>query len=461
MTEKNVNDINVLDDNPLSSLYDTKHSINLYRRKLHVHVCVCPRYSSFRLQLEDDDDLAGESELHLYLKQIPYDGDRNYKIPMFKPHDTRKEKHHLVLKRKNASRTVYDCKINDAPIGCYYLFTQDGQKLSIDDSIIFFCIVFNPWSKHDSTYINNNLLYDYGDSNADKMWKIIGIDARNEYVINDTVYYCSKVDPCKCKGSIPEKFYSEWELGIGDPLLLLFTLGMISGLSADEREDVTKVSRIICALTNQNDNDNGLIYGKWNGNYEDGKEPDYWTDTISILKDYLRVENDTYGVEYGQCWVFALVLSSLLRSIGIPSRCIINFNSGHDTGDDGVCDKDEDSCWNFHYWVESWMRRDDLDDEYPKYKYNGWQVIDSTPQEASKDRYYYGCNECAHKFRYVLGPSPVLAVKHRKRIPYDSKFVCGEVNLKGFGINTSCPHTVVYCKDKYYNLKVKCNYIDE
>lgn len=34
---------------------------------------------------------------------------------------------------------------------------------------------------------------------------------------------------------------------------------------------------------------------------------------------------------------------------------------------------------NFHCWVESWMRRDDLPKEN-----NGWQVLDPTPQELSE-----------------------------------------------------------------------------
>lgn len=33
---------------------------------------------------------------------------------------------------------------------------------------------------------------------------------------------------------------------------------------------------------------------------------------------------------------------------------------------------------NFHVWVECWMRRDDLSPEF-----NGWQVVDPTPQETS------------------------------------------------------------------------------
>lgn len=36
------------------------------------------------------------------------------------------------------------------------------------------------------------------------------------------------------------------------------------------------------------------------------------------------------------------------------------------------------TCRNFHVWVECWMRRSDLSEEF-----DGWQVVDPTPQEKS------------------------------------------------------------------------------
>lgn len=36
---------------------------------------------------------------------------------------------------------------------------------------------------------------------------------------------------------------------------------------------------------------------------------------------------------------------------------------------------------NFHCWVESWMSREDLSKGY-----DGWQVLDPTPQERSDGR---------------------------------------------------------------------------
>lgn len=119
-------------------------------------------------------------------------------------------------------------------------------------------------------------------------------------------------------------------------------------------------------------------------------------------------------------------LKIVARAIGIPSRIITTYSCAHDTQASLTVDYfvDEngkileelnaDSIWNYHVWNELWMDRLDL--SHNTTTYNGWQVVDSTPQEMSD-----GIYRC--------GPAPVRAVKHGEVLrPYDCNFVYAEVN---------------------------------
>lgn len=73
--------------------------------------------------------------------------------------------------------------------------------------------------------------------------------------------------------------------------------------------------------------------------------------------------------------MFGGVLTTLLRSIGIATRQLTTFNSGHESaGEDGKYTHEFNhyydangkmiqqtgSIWNFHSWVETWIKREDL-----------------------------------------------------------------------------------------------------
>ncbi|XP_059916972.1 protein-glutamine gamma-glutamyltransferase 2-like isoform X5 [Gadus macrocephalus] len=184
-----------------------------------------------------------------------------------------------------------------------------------------------------------------------------------------------------------------------------------------QRWDPVYISRAVVAMVNAND-DGGVLAGKWQEPYTGGVQPTKWMSSVPILEKWSKSKS---GVKYGQCWVFAAVACTVLRCLGIPTRCITNFESAHDTDGNLSIDRvynmhrenddHADSIWNFHCWIESYMQREDLPEGY-----GGWQVLDPTPQERSS-----GMFRC--------GPCPLKAIKEGDlNVKFDVPFVFAEVN---------------------------------
>ncbi|KAF6089578.1 transglutaminase 6 [Phyllostomus discolor] len=173
-------------------------------------------------------------------------------------------------------------------------------------------------------------------------------------------------------------------------------------------------------MVNSN-NDRGVVQGQWQGKYGGGTSPLQWRGSVAILHKWFK--GRFKPVKYGQCWVFAGVMCTVLRCLGIATRVVSNFNSAHDTDRNLSVDKyvdsfgrtledlTDDSMWNFHVWNESWFARQDLGPSY-----NGWQVLDATPQEESE-----GVFQC--------GPASVAAIREGDvHLAHDGPFVFAEVN---------------------------------
>uniref|UniRef100_A0A3Q3J387 protein-glutamine gamma-glutamyltransferase n=1 Tax=Monopterus albus TaxID=43700 RepID=A0A3Q3J387_MONAL len=294
----------------------------------------------------------------------------------------------------------------DAIIGQYHLvvllMSPDGRILEKTDKIGFH-LLFNPWCKDDVVYLPDESLL-------------------QEYIMNeDGVIYMGVWDVIR---SIPWN-YGQFEDYVMDICFEVLDNSKAalknSKMDIECRSDPIYVSRMITAMVNAND-DRGVLYGRWKEPYSDGIPPHRWTGSVPILQKWKR--DGIKAVKYGQCWVFAGVACTVLRCLGIPTRLITNFSSAHDVDGNLLIELelDEkyellhrsdrgDSKWNFHCWVESWMRRNDL----PKGN-DGWQVLDPTPQELSDGE-------------FCCGPCPVTSIKQGNLgVKYDARFIYAEVN---------------------------------
>ncbi|KAJ7377352.1 hypothetical protein OS493_029711 [Desmophyllum pertusum] len=206
------------------------------------------------------------------------------------------------------------------------------------------------------------------------------------------------------------------DVSLNSCLWLLERAQLVTGARANP----LRVTRCISAMANFNDKDGGVLYGRWDSNYpKDTTPPTAWSGSVAILEQFWQKKN---VVKFAQCWVFSGLVTTLLRTIGIPTRSVTNFASAHDSDasmtidfhfdEDGKPLKElDDSVWNFHVWNESWFKRPDLPGGH-----DGWQAHDATPQETSE-----GVFRC--------GPASVKAVKQGEvYLPFDTNFVFAEVN---------------------------------
>lgn len=286
----------------------------------------------------------------------------------------------------------------DAPVGKYSLsVNHSGQEKALGTLVV----LFNPWCPADWVFMANE-------------------DERQEYVMNQHgIIY---------RGSGNYISPMNWDYGQFEENMVQICLTILDrnlkhlkepGADVSARCNPIYVSRIVSAMINSED-DRGVVEGCWGDSFIGGESPTHWNGSHAILKRWLSI--GCQPVKYGQCWVFAGVMCSVLRLLGIPTRVVTNFQSAHDSNknliidtyhaDYGVREIDSpDSVWNFHVWVEAWMKRPDL-----KKGYDGWQVVDPTPQEKSGGV-------------YCCGPAPVKAILNGDTdLKYDVPFIFAEVN---------------------------------
>lgn len=255
-------------------------------------------------------------------------------------------------------------------------------------------MLLNPWCKDDFVYMHDE-------------------EQLKEYVLNDTGKIYS--------GTMQKITAKPWVYGqfSGDILDWCLYILEASGLPDRAMGKPVVLVRKISSMINA-ENDNGVLEGNWTGVYTGGTPPLDWTGSAVILEEYYKKKTP---VKYGQCWVFSGLVTTVCRALGIPTRCVTNFGSAHDTDASMTVDVhfdtfgkpmreyDSDSIWNFHVWNDVWMARPDLPPGF-----GGWQAIDATPQETS-----FGV--------YAMGPVSLMAIKRGEvEFPFDTPFAFAEVN---------------------------------
>lgn len=298
--------------------------------------------------------------------------------------------------------SIYICSPASASVGSYRfqlcVLTQDGQKSSAYGDFILLC---NPWCSEDTVYIPFE-------------------DQREEYIQSDfgLLFMGSGTNIVSRPWS-----FDQYEPGVVEACLNLLQVSPQHKKNRKmdylNRNNPVYLSRVVSAMINSED-DRGVLKGNWTGDFKQGVSPSMWTGSGDILRKWNQSGNSP--VKYGQCWVFAAVMCTVMRVLGIPCRVITNFNSAHDTDGNLVIEEyysatgqklncTKDSIWNFHVWVECWMTRRDLESGM-----DGWQVLDPTPQERSGGV-------------YCCGPAPVKAIKNKRvDLFYDVPFVYASVN---------------------------------
>uniref|UniRef100_A0A6I8S4N9 Transglutaminase-like domain-containing protein n=1 Tax=Xenopus tropicalis TaxID=8364 RepID=A0A6I8S4N9_XENTR len=247
-----------------------------------------------------------------------------------------------------------------AIIGNYTLSLKSKKPTSLSQDLGRFMLLFNPWCKDDPVFLHNE-------------------GQRQEYVLNeDGIIYMGTES---CIQQHPWHFGQNEYLNRNDPIYVSRVLGDMV-----RKKELDRVAFMV-----------------------ENRRPSYGLiSSVPILQKWFQNEFKTV---YGHHWVFAAVLCTVLRCLGIPTRLVTNYNSAYDTN--RTLQKEiyydekgarihrarSDSIWNFHVWNECWMERRDLSPEY-----NGWQVLDATAQLKSSG----GCDLHA---LCVSGPAPMRAIK--------------------------------------------------
>ncbi|XP_051970450.1 coagulation factor XIII A chain-like [Xyrauchen texanus] len=360
------------------------------------------RNQEFTITIKFDrafDEKKDNTQLEFLIGSEPDENKGTYIIVFFGAHKGEMPWQARVVTTQGNDVTIGITPAVSCIIGRFRTFvtivSDSGKQRTQRDPDTDLYVLFNPWDPVDQVYMPE-------ESN------------REEYLLNEVgTIYNGEFDNVNSRSWN----YGQFQKGVLDACLLVMDAGKVPLIY---RGNATQLARQGSALMNAQDDD-GVLVGNWSGEYSSGTAPTAWTGSPEILLKYAN--EGCVPVCFAQCWVFAGVLNTFLRCLGIPARVITNFCSAHDNSgnlttdivldENGRVDRENtrDSIWNYHCWNEMCIKRADLQE-----KYSGWQVIDCTPQETSDGL-------------YRCGPTSVNAIKEGElSFQFDARFVFAELN---------------------------------
>jgi hypothetical protein len=268
-----------------------------------------------------------------------------------------------------------------AAVGAYQVSLHGAAKV-VSNLVVF--VMFNPWHPKDAVYMPSNYL-------------------RHEHLVMQSAGVCTGR---QCKNPII------WGIDQFTPTTVAAAAVLLGKIPFAHRGDALQVSRHLASKINSE-----VLEGKWSSAFKDGTDPTKWLSSVEILHQFLK--NQT-KVKYGQCWVFAGLVASLLRCVGIPARIVSAERAAiphtrpiqarmhrYWTLDRKgkiyhLDQRRSDGMWYYHVWNDAWMSRPGM-----AHSSVGWQALDATPSKwAAMDS-----TDSHKKGRSVLGPASLSHIK--------------------------------------------------
>lgn len=171
-----------------------------------------------------------------------------------------------------------NCIVAKWEFAIQYKSNNNNDVFHVDKPVY---IIFNPWCPEDQVFMESD------------QW-------REEAILNsDSLIWQSP----------PPSHGTYWKYAQFDENILdcaLYLIETVGKMKPNLRNDPVHITRTLSAVMNVQD-DAGVLVGNWSNKFTGGTPPTQWTGSRDILQQYYDTKKP---VKYGQCWVFAGILTT-------------------------------------------------------------------------------------------------------------------------------------------------------